>query len=516
MISGEFGYNETLANLFNDSGLKVMAINLPHAFPDELPAAYAHRVRQWYLSWNRSDKALGQYFTPLATARFMAEHLPLAGQPVRLLDPGAGLGILACAVCEIASVDIELEAFEIDGELAQCLEGCLSYAQQWMAKRGYSLAYMIRREDFVLTYADALYWTTPQPFDAVIANPPYFKLSKADSRARAAERVVHGQPNIYALFMAVSAALLRPGGHGMFITPRSYAAGQYFSRFREYFFGKMRPRMVHLFESRRDVFDEVLQESLILLAERSDRDSDVILSTSASSADFAQVVQRRKSIDEVLGADNILHLSLTDEDDAIGEIVRAWSGSLRAYGMEISTGPVVPFRATEFVSANGDVPFTHAPLLWMQNVQPMRCAWPVRQKSQYIRTAGADKLLLPNKNYVLLRRFSAKEERQRLTAAPYLTDFDTPVIGIENHLNYIYRPGGDLSTEETRGLAVLLNSNLMDTYFRRFSGNTQVSATELRALPLPPLELIIELGRLSARSDAPVDTFITELLGLYA
>ncbi|MCK6580505.1 MAG: Eco57I restriction-modification methylase domain-containing protein [Anaerolineae bacterium] len=493
-----------------------MVINLPQPFPDELPAAYAHRIAQWYLSWTRSNKTLGQYFTPLATARFMAENLPLSGNPMRLLDPGAGLGILACAVCESSTSDIELEAFELDDELADYLNGCLSYAQQWMSKRGYSLAYTILREDFVLTYADALYWSTSQPFDAVIANPPYFKLSKSDPRARVADRVVHGQPNIYALFMAVSAALLRPGGYAMFITPRSYAAGQYFSRFRGYFFGKLRPRMAHLFESRRDVFDEVLQESLILLAERSDRDSDVILSSSASSADFAQVVQRRKSTDEVLGVDNILHLSLTDEDDSIGEIVRAWSGSLRAYGMEISTGPVVPFRATDFVSENGDVPFTHAPLLWMQNVKPMRCAWPVRHKSQYIRMDGAEKLLLPNKNYVLLRRFSAKEERQRLTAAPYLADFDTPVIGIENHLNYIYRPGGDLSPEETRGLAALLNSSLMDTYFRRFSGNTQVSATELRALPLPPLELITELGRLSAHSDAPVDTFITELLGLYA
>jgi adenine-specific DNA-methyltransferase len=496
-------------------GLRAMAINLPQPFPDELPAAYTHRIGQWYLSWTRSNKALGQYFTPLATARFMAEHLPLSGSPVRLLDPGAGLGILACAVCEIASVDIVLEAFEVDSELATCLDGCLSHAQQWMAKRGCSLTYTIRQEDFVLTYADALYWLTAHPFDAVIANPPYFKLSKSDPRARAAERVVHGQPNMYALFMAVSAALLRPGGHAIFITPRSYAAGQYFSRFREYFFGKMRPRMVHLFESRRDVFDEVLQESLILLAERSDQDSDIRLSSTANG-DFNQLVQRRKSTHEVLGVDNILHLSLTDEDDAIGEIVRSWSGTLRAYGMEISTGPVVPFRATEFVCADGDVPFTHAPLLWMQNVKPMRCVWPVRHKSQYIRIDGADKLLLPNKSYVILRRFSAKEERQRLTAAPYLADLDTPFIGIENHLNYIYRPGGDLSPEETRGLAALLNSNLMDMYFRRFSGNTQVSATELRALPLPPLEMIVELGRLFIRSNAPVDTLLTEVLGLYA
>jgi adenine-specific DNA-methyltransferase len=493
-----------------------MPIALPQPHANELPAAYAQRVGQWYLTWTQSNKDLGQYFTPLATARFMAENLPLSGERVRLLDPGAGIGILACAVCEISNVDIELEAFELDHQLAECLDACLSYAQQWLSERGHSLDYIIRREDFVLAYADALYWPTFQSFDAIIANPPYFKISKSDPRAQAAERVVYGQPNIYALFMAVSAALLRTGGHAVFITPRSYAAGQYFSRFREYFFDKMRPRLFHLFDSRRDVFDEVLQESLILLAERSQEDRQVIVSASASGTDFEQVTRRVKPIDKVISADYVIHLALSEQDDSIAEIVRSWSGSLHAYNMEISTGPVVPFRATEHVSAIGNVPVTHAPLLWMQNVQPMRCEWPVRHKAQYIRLDGAEKLLLPNRNYVLLRRFSAKEERQRLTAAPYLAQLPSQFIGIENHLNYIYRPSGNLTNDETQGLAVLLNSSLLDTYFRMFNGNTQVSATELRSLPLPPIEAIIELGRLSAHSNTPVDVLITEVLGLYA
>jgi adenine-specific DNA-methyltransferase len=376
------------------------------------------------------------------------------------------------------------------------------------------LTYTVIQEDFVLRNGDALTNPPGQQFDVVISNPPYLKLPKSDPRVQLAEPIVHGQPNLYALFMAVGAALLQDGGHTLFITPRSYAAGQYFSRFRDYFFSRMRPRAFHLFESRRDVFDEVLQESLVTLAERSTRDRDVILSSSPNFS-FHPITRRTRSIDEVLSADGVVHLPISDEDHAVTRIVHSWTGSLHQYGMEISTGPVVPFRAANWVVSEGDISLTHAPLFWMQNVRPMDCTWPVSREGQYLTLDGANKLLLPNRNYVLLRRFTAKEERQRLVAAPYLTTLNSRFIGLENHLNYIYKPDGELSADETRGLAVLLNSSLMDTYFRIFSGNTQVSATELRKLPLPPLNAITEMGRLAAASRNP-DTLINEVFGLYA
>ncbi|MFZ1978105.1 MAG: SAM-dependent methyltransferase, partial [Bacteroidota bacterium] len=62
------------------------------------------------------------------------------------------------------------------------------------------------------------------------------------------------------------------------------------------------------------------------------------------------------------------------------------------------------------------------------------------------------------------------------------------------HLNYIYRPNGHLDRNEIFGLSALLNSALFDTYFRTFNGNINVSATELREMPLPPLETIRQIG----------------------
>ena len=324
-------------------------LGLPKPKQDELPADYAHRIGQWYLSWKKSSKSLGQFFTPVEVARFMASRLPSQTNNVRLLDAGAGFGVLACALLESIGQDIELQAYEIDAEIAFYLDACLTYAQSWFQLRGYQLRYTIICEDFVLAQANTLYWSTSEPFDIVVSNPPYSKLSKSDERARAAERVVHGQPNIYALFMAIGAALLREGGYALYITPRSYGAGAYFSRFRDYFFAHMRPRAIHVFESRSEVFDTVLQESLITLSERSSQSTEVYLSASEGIKDLSTVQSRIKPSSEILDSDNVLHLPLTDRDDTIVKIVQSWSGNLRQYGLEISTRPVVPFRATQLI-----------------------------------------------------------------------------------------------------------------------------------------------------------------------
>ena len=61
-------------------------------------------------------------------------------------------------------------------------------------------------------------------------------------------------------------------------------------------------------------------------------------------------------------------------------------------------------------------------------------------------------------------------------------------------MNYIYRPKGHLDRNEILGLSALLNSKLFDTYFRTFNGNINVSATELREMPMPPLEDIKQIG----------------------
>lgn len=491
----------------------------------ERPTVYADRVGKWCIARksDRHRKDHGLYLTPVAAADFMAGKIKVEGSKLRVLDPAAGVGILCCAVMEVLvrrkskPIAIELVAYEVDESLITSLQSVLDYLVNW-CRSGYGITVTVHVEntDFIMAHAKALRAfgglfsasSRVENFDIVISNPPYFKVSKADPRAAAASTVVHGQPNIYALFMAVGAALLRQRGDFIFITPRSFASGPYFRQFRTVFFDMVRPAEVHIFGSRREAFsrDEVLQENVILTGTRQDgwhrtgTSAPLVISSSHGVRDLGDSNYRKIAMNTALNlvsVDKVLRLPIRDEDENVLVLVESWPSNLHSFGLNISTGPVVPFRARGLIGGNGDIPAKHVPLLWMNHVHAMQITWPLdRHKPEYIKRSGSEALLLPNRNYVFMRRFSAKEEAHRLTAAPYIAaDFAIPEVGIENHLNYIHRPGGTLSEDEAWGLAALYNSRLLDIYFRTINGNTQVSATELRAMPLPTHQTVTTLGQ---------------------
>jgi adenine-specific DNA-methyltransferase len=277
---------------------------------------------------------------------------------------------------------------------------------------------------------------------------------------------------------------------------------------------------MHLFESRGDNFDEVLQENVIVTFRKREIQpklaQTIAVSISQNGSDIAdaEVCLVRASL-IMHRRDRALHYRLptNSEDEMILRAFDAWSGSLHRYGMEVSTGRVVAFRAEEYFlgDGNGDT----VPLLWMQHVKGGQVVHPLNtfRKPQWI-SRDAAPLLVPSANYVLLRRFSAKEEPRRLVAGVFLgSQFGYPTVGFENHLNYIYHKKGALTEAETCGLAALYNSALFDRYFRITNGNTQVNAAELRALPLPPLSVVQQIGAaVIADPRLDVDHLVNETL----
>src|SRR5260370_16435132 len=97
--------------------------------------------------------------------------------------------------------------------------------------------------------------------------------------------------------------------------------------------------------------------------------------------------------------------------------------------------------------------------------------------------------------YVVVKRFSGKEERRRPVAEIYdPSRVGGEKVGFENHLNYYHAGGRGLPERLAKGLAAFLDSTLADDYFRQFNGHTQVNATDLRSLKYPTRPQLEAIG----------------------
>lgn len=492
---------------------------LPSQYADLLGVEYASTVSKEH------KKVKGQFFTPTKISDFMGS---IASKPtsknITILDPGCGTAILTCSliekIVEFGLNAIELVAYESDIKLFPYTEQSLQNLKKWLNEKNVKFKYTLLASDFIEDMSISLKKHS-ESFDYIISNPPYFKLSKDDKRVKLFQNLVKGQSNIYSFFMAVSVNLLKKDGELIFIVPRSFASGQYFNSFRDYFFSQINLNFVHLFKSRSKTFDRdsVLQELLILKGNKNNSEN-VTISTSEGLKDLQESKLKEYHISEIIDLKSkakILHLPTTNYEENVMQLFKSWKNNLIDFNIQISTGRVVSFRSRDLLfETYQNTTIFLTPLYWLHNVTKMSINWPnfIPKKSQYINmTEKSKKLLLPNKNYVFLRRFSSKDDKSRLIAAPYFSHYNkNKLIGVENKLNYIYNLEGELQENEAVGIAALLNSNIFDTYFRTFNGNVNVSATEIRLMPFPPIETIREVGnQLIEKNDYSEET-INEII----
>lgn len=482
-------------------------------------------------------KERGQVFTPPGVCSFMAGLFTQIPDRFRLLDAGAGVGSLTAAVCERilplrSPRQVEIALYETDATLLPLLDENMRHCRQALQEAGHEVSYTIHDGDFILDtqsrgrqrglFDDG---QAVGPFDAAIMNPPYFKIGADSPHALAVADAFRGNTNIYMLFMARAAELLRPNGELVAITPRSFCNGLYFRPFRRWFFSKMALRHIHLFECRRSTFDNVLQESVITHTQRLGIAAPSVTITTSLGRDIPKGLEgltlpAAKILDDTAG-DMVLRIPATAEEARIIEAVESWPARFAELGLRISTGPVVLFRAEEYLLPEPDGEAA-APLIEPHNVKPFKTIWPAEKRGKptaFRVSHGSLKHLVPTRNYVLLRRFSAKEERRRLTASCFLKAREArPYLALENHINYVYHAERELTEPEVYGLAALFNSALLDRYFRIISGNTQVNATEIRSINFPGLDRAAAIGeRLKASGDfrpPEVERVVLETLGV--
>jgi adenine-specific DNA-methyltransferase len=123
--------------------------------------------------------------------------------------------------------------------------------------------------------------------------------------------------------------------------------------------------------------------------------------------------------------------------------------------------------------------------------------WPKESKkpNAIALNESTKKMLFPSGFYTVVKRFSSKEEKQRIVARVVNPEMlVSEYVGLENHLNVFHLKKGGIDSDLAYGLAAYLNSSYVDRHFRSFNGHTQVNATDLKQMRYPKREVLITLG----------------------
>jgi hypothetical protein len=78
----------------------------PNISSDFSPVEVCQAIGDWYIARSNDTRRreAGQYFTSPIVARYMANLAGTLHEQMYVLDPGAGVGILSCAICESAII----------------------------------------------------------------------------------------------------------------------------------------------------------------------------------------------------------------------------------------------------------------------------------------------------------------------------------------------------------------------------------------------------------------------------
>ncbi len=463
-------------------------------------------------------KKKGQFFTSAETARFMADMFDLSKLQgnIEILDPGAGTGILSSALLERLQKEnteskyrkIELTCYETDEDVLPVLQANMVYIKNIL---GELFCYRIIMEDYILSQSndfngDLFASENPKKYDLIIGNPPYLRIMRDDKIAKAVPEIVHGAPNLYFIFTAMSLFNLKDQAEMTYIIPRSWTSGAYFKAFRKYLLSNGRIEQMHLFVSRDKVFreEEVLQETMILKVEKTQQEvEDILVTSSENSNDFSHISSITVPYSAIVsGEDLYVYLPTCERDINVLQKINTYQKTLPDEGLKMKTGIVVDFRQWDDLRKE---PGEHIlPLFYSQHIRDGRVNHMPSGKEYDWIIDEKPSLIQKNKNYVFCKRFTAKEERRRLQCGVYSpSDFsEYQYIGTQNKINFVDKiDGSEMDKETTYGVFALLNTTLFDMYYRILNGSTQVNSTEINNIPVPPIVLIKRIGERLIQSD---------------
>ena len=444
-------------------------------------------------------EVLGQYFTPYPIAKFMSSLFPATDEKIKLLDPGAGIGTLSCSFMERIlkekwnTPNIHISAYDIDKDVYEKLKENIATSSSAFKQSDYE----IFSEDFLEKTSFEYTWKINETYTHVIMNPPYKKILTNSKERQSARAFGLETVNLYSAFMGAAISLTEDNGYIVAIVPRSFCNGVYYKPFREFILKNCAIKHIHLFESRNMAFrdESVLQENIIIMLQKNAKQEDVKISycnddtfvgLSEFSVPFSQILHN---------GDEEKYFNIPTKQQVGSDNLTVYS-NLKDLGIKVSTGPIVDFRMKNLLQK--EYTENSLQLIYSVHLKNHRLSWPQESKkpNAISKSEEITKQLFPKGFYVLVKRFSTKEEKKRVVASLVTPDdFLNDSIAFENHLNVFHINKTSLPEYVAYGLICWLNSTYIDEKFRLFSGHTQVNATDLRNIPYPSIKKLEELGK---------------------
>ena len=444
-------------------------------------------------------EVLGQYFTPYPIAKFMSSLFPATDEKIKLLDPGAGIGTLSCSFMERIlkekwnTPNIHISAYDIDKDVYEKLKENIATSSSAFKQSDYE----IFSEDFLEKTSFEYTWKINETYTHVIMNPPYKKILTNSKERQSARAFGLETVNLYSAFMGAAISLTEDNGYIVAIVPRSFCNGVYYKPFREFILRNCAIKHIHLFESRNMAFrdESVLQENIIIMLQKNAKQEDVKISycnddtfvgLSEFSVPFSQILHN---------GDEEKYFNIPTKQQVGSDNLTVYS-NLKDLGIKVSTGPIVDFRMKNLLQK--EYTENSLQLIYSVHLKNHCLSWPQESKkpNAISKSEEITKQLFPKGFYVLVKRFSTKEEKKRVVASLVTPDdFLNDSIAFENHLNVFHINKTSLQEYVAYGLICWLNSTYIDEKFRLFSGHTQVNATDLRNIPYPSIKKLEELGK---------------------
>ena len=458
---------------------------------------------------------LGQFFTPSPISLYMASLFNRIEGDVSLLDPGCGSGSLTVAFFDeslrrntVSSICID--AFDIEPIIQPFITETFSLCVEKSQKNSIPIKTNFQLDDFILSKTRQLgLFANESGYGNVIVNPPYKKIATNSDYRKALRSIGIETVNLYTGFVALSIQLLNQGGELVAIIPRSFCNGVYYQPFREFLLRETAIKHIHIFDSRSQTFadDNVLQENIIIHLIKGAKQEKVTI-TSSPIADF-YIDKKTKSVTatdqtirkvpftEIVKSNDIrkfIHIAANKRDQAVIDRLSCFKSTLDGIGLQVSTGAVVDFRLKEYLRTN--IENGAAPLLYPTHLNG-EINWPKDSKkpNAILVSNNSKRWLWKNLgNFVIVKRFSSKEEKRRIVATYYDGSLPNELIGFDNKLNIFHCSKKGFAKDIALGLYVYLNSTLLDKYYRLFGGHTQVNANDLRAIHYPDIETLKFMG----------------------